>query len=454
MSEIETERETNRITYTPCNLKLGSGLEDRDTQEIRRYCCGKMKCNCTSFLWRGVNVDLGTSDEGMYGETREKSLRSIFSKMTRYGLDKHSILLDIGSGRGVPNIVASHQSELFSSIGIELDEKAFFLSLSNHLNILEGRRKPPMENISKENLSKNVFTSSVDERINSIHLGFSKGDATLLESFEPVTHIYSFDAAMPIWMIKKFVDLFNSSKTTYCYVSYRKDLIEALDLKGTKMHGISTQMMGSGEGRMCWLYVKSSWKEIKNHCDEYILNNYSKNNVENINFDLTTLTNIDEIVKFSICDDSTQIKIINSTLSFWYNNRRSRKECKNERSIMNQRHKELKQAYANERINRDSTNQLTLEEVGIKMKLNIKSNDKSNKIDRNKTSELVQSSSKIRSKKSSDEKQLDKEIIDQAATAHSSISKSTLKIVDPGINQVKSKGKTKGDVSKSKKNNI
>ncbi|OII73056.1 uncharacterized protein cubi_02287 [Cryptosporidium ubiquitum] len=374
-------RSKQKENRSSSNSNFQSFPTNCDGESISNNCCNRTKCTCTSFLWRGVNVDLGTSDEGMYGETREKGLRKIFLKMAKYGLDNSSVLLDIGSGRGVPNIVASFQNNLFSSIGIELDEKAFFLSLSNHLHILESKEKvvadPTIEN-------SNVYSVHTNSKVNKkINIGFFKGDATILETFEPVTHIYSFDAAMPIWMIKKFVDLFNMSKTTYCYVSYRKDLIETLSIKAKRIHGIPTQMMGSGEGRMCWLYLKNDWKEIKNYAMLQIEDKYTK--TKNIElFDLTKLTNIDEIIRFSICNSNIQMDLINSTLNYWFNNRKSRKECLKERKIMNERHKELKQLYIREKLIKNDALQLTLEDVGVKMESSPPSGNSNKNIGKNK----------------------------------------------------------------------
>lgn len=402
-----------------------------DKKSISNKCCNKTKCSCTSFLWKGVNMDLGTSDEGMYGETREKGLRKIFLKMAKYGMDNTSILLDIGSGRGVPNIVASFQNSLFSSIGIELDEKAFFLSLSNHLHILESRKNSyENSNIENSNISSD-FTDSKVNKNNSI--GFFKGDATILETFEPVTHIYSFDAAMPIWMIKRFVDLFNVSRTTYCYVSFRKDLVETLDIKAKRIHGISTQMMGSGEGRMCWLYLKNDWKEIKEFAWIQICDKYN-NGKSCESFDLTNLTDIDKIIRFSICSSSLQMDLINKTLNFWFNNRKSRRECLTERKIINQRHKELKQLYIQEKLIKNDANQLTLEDVGVKIASNTRSNNSNKNTRKNKTDFATKSpecNAKNKNKSYVDG------ISENLKNENSSQTQPTIKIMDPSNLSIK-----------------
>ncbi|KAH8739470.1 hypothetical protein FG386_000442 [Cryptosporidium ryanae] len=342
-------------------------------------CCNKVKCLCVSFLWKGVNVNLGSSDEGMYGETREKSLRTIFKIMSKYGLDENSIFCDIGSGRGAPSIVASFQNQIFSSIGIELDENPYYLSLSNVMHTLEN-----YENLLKTEISKVIIENNRKEaryKQDLIYpknrIGFIRGDATVLNSFEPVTHIYSFDAAMPIWMVKKFVDLFNASKTTYCYLSYRKDLVEVLNLDGTRIHGISTQMMGSGEGRMCWLYLKKNWEEIRKFSIDHISETFNVKmiNSEPKNLRLSKTNSLYKIVEITMLSITTQKSIISNSLDEWFNNRKSRRECISERKAMNQWHKELKQSFLSGKLSKEkeSSTQLTLEDMGISIDSKIRS---------------------------------------------------------------------------------
>ncbi|KAK6588099.1 hypothetical protein RS030_7978 [Cryptosporidium xiaoi] len=352
-------------------LNLSSKINVKVNDTYINKCCNKTKCLCVSFLWKGVNVNLGSSDEGMYGETREKSLRTVFKIMSKYGLDEHSILFDIGSGRGAPNIVASFQNQIFSSIGIELDKNPYYLSLSNVMHTLENCENSIKTENSKVNLKNNTKETGNEPDLiyPKNRIGFIRGDATTLNSFEPVTHIYSFDAAMPVWMVKRFVDLFNKSRTTYCYLSYRKDLIEVLDLDGIRVHGISTQMMGSGEGRMCWLYLKNNWKEIRKFSMNNISNtfNIKQINSEPKNLKLSKVTSLYKIVEITTLSIATQKSLISDSLNEWFNNRKSRRECISERRAMNQWHKELKQSYISKRLSKEkeSSTQLTLEDMGI-----------------------------------------------------------------------------------------
>ncbi|BAM40947.1 conserved hypothetical protein [Theileria orientalis strain Shintoku] len=84
-----------------------------------------------SFLFRGPTNDIITSTVGMYGEIAHSSLKVVCKKMVEFGLDEKSVLLDLGSGRGVPNFVFASDANIFSSIGIEKCPLAYMNSVNN-----------------------------------------------------------------------------------------------------------------------------------------------------------------------------------------------------------------------------------------------------------------------------------------------------------------------------------
>ncbi|UKJ88698.1 hypothetical protein MACJ_001942 [Theileria orientalis] len=87
--------------------------------------------NTLSFLFRGPTNDIITSTVGMYGEIAHSSLKVVCKKMVEFGLDEKSVLLDLGSGRGVPNFVFASGANIFSSIGIEKCPLAYMNSVNN-----------------------------------------------------------------------------------------------------------------------------------------------------------------------------------------------------------------------------------------------------------------------------------------------------------------------------------
>jgi len=83
-------------------------------------------------------------------------------------------------------------------------------------------------------------------------------DATLLRSLEPCTHIYSFDLAMPPFILSRFVKLFNASSTAKVYVSFVSDLARSYGLNAILVEQRSLRMMGSLETHSAYIYVKRS----------------------------------------------------------------------------------------------------------------------------------------------------------------------------------------------------
>ena len=70
-----------------------------------------------SLLYRSESKRLSTSLEAMYGEISEHSLYKIIQSIQEFGMNSESVFLDLGSGRGVPNIVFSSIYSITASIG-------------------------------------------------------------------------------------------------------------------------------------------------------------------------------------------------------------------------------------------------------------------------------------------------------------------------------------------------
>jgi len=226
------------------------------------------------FLFSGENWSIGTSDTGMYGECREKSLGNAFDILEKkYALDESSVFMDLGSGRGVPSILAASMTKCLASLGIEMDEKASMLSLQN----LKKAHKHRAEERTKNSSSPSAACSSSS----SLHCAFGCMDGTMCLDWSPVTHMYSFDCCMPLYMIDQFVRVFNHSETCFCFASFRKDLISLFSLDGILAEHVSMQMTGSSEGRQLYIYLKHDWEAVAKRNKEMfreIRENLYKNN--------------------------------------------------------------------------------------------------------------------------------------------------------------------------------
>eukprot|EP00917_Polyrhabdina_sp_WS-2016_P027825 GHVP01059416.1.p1 GENE.GHVP01059416.1~~GHVP01059416.1.p1 ORF type:complete len:423 (-),score=69.61 GHVP01059416.1:293-1561(-) len=189
--------------------------------------------------------NIASSSEGMYGENTEKSMRRLLDILAdRFLLDeKNSIFLDLGSGRGLPSFVAVSHGKVLASLGVEFDLVSFQLSVSHLLKWLnylnqEGQTTRP---------NGGVIPS----------IAFLHKDASQLSAFDPVTHIFSFDLAMPPNLINSFVQSFNMSKDTLVYVSFKKDL-HKYHIQASMVEKVFMSMKGSRESHYAYIYIRTS----------------------------------------------------------------------------------------------------------------------------------------------------------------------------------------------------
>ncbi|KAF8819482.1 hypothetical protein IE077_000957 [Cardiosporidium cionae] len=209
----------------------------------------------TAFLFKGPMMQLGTSTVGMYGEISEAGIRSVAEQMCNFGLDEYSVVLDLGSGRGVPNVIFAHYTNIFSSIGIEKCEQAFTNCLTVVKTLLERE-------------SEAFKTNSMDEHCHypARGIAFANEDLSAFDHFEGVTHFYSFDAAMEGALIN------NEYLHAVLVLDFFCNLCSRFGLKKAIMSTkISVNMTGSGEGRTCFIYLKEDWESIKKKAKAFLL---------------------------------------------------------------------------------------------------------------------------------------------------------------------------------------
>ncbi|CCF75273.1 hypothetical protein BmR1_04g05375 [Babesia microti strain RI] len=134
----------------------------------RRFACLKE----LSYLFSGTYSNLSTSNEGMYGEIKSNCLYEICQEMIKYGMDESSVILDLGSGRGVPNVFLSTISGAFSSIGIEKCSTAYMISLQTVMNLLNrdlekyATKKCDIFDISHSDRRNNPPGRDISHRLN------------------------------------------------------------------------------------------------------------------------------------------------------------------------------------------------------------------------------------------------------------------------------------------------
>jgi hypothetical protein len=121
-----------------------------------------------------------------YGELTEGSMQKIIDVLVqKCRFDWKSFFIDIGSGLGKPNFHVAHVVHPLLSIGVEVEEVRYLLSIDNLTSIL-----------------KNVS-------IDSNSVSFIKRDILESMSLDPFTHIYQFDIGFPPYLLKELAIRFN-----------------------------------------------------------------------------------------------------------------------------------------------------------------------------------------------------------------------------------------------------
>ncbi|EKX73264.1 conserved hypothetical protein [Theileria equi strain WA] len=331
---IKSEKRTRTPKSSPCRENDDLDIVALTNSKLYSICmdgCDDVKANSDDFLgflFHGATNNISTSTVGMYGEIKLSSLLTICNTMVEYGLDDKSVVLDLGSGRGVPNFVFSANAHPFSSIGIEKCPMAYLNSINNMCTVLNrdvvksrdfGKNEivkseetdtfetvTPKRRIKTEEdysvytqledpymecdtaaetpdltYAPEVFTPMVDvtnvldelkHQPTTHGLAFVNEDITAYDNFDGVTHFYSFDVAMEKPLINNMVYQFMNTKTAWLFASFVGDLITNFDLKDCFIAAkIFCKMYISGESRICFVYVKNNWREIKQNADYSIL---------------------------------------------------------------------------------------------------------------------------------------------------------------------------------------
>ncbi|OEH77686.1 hypothetical protein cyc_03935 [Cyclospora cayetanensis] len=146
-------------------------------------------------------MKITTSVEGAYGESSVFSLLKLFYLLnSKFGLTEHSTFLDIGSGSGVPSFTAAAFGCPYS-LGFELDSTVYSISIINQLSLVD------LLLLQQLCLSTHVNQEGLEANIEEALLRVF--DCSRLLSLEGISHVFSFDLAMPPWIIGHIVQLFN-----------------------------------------------------------------------------------------------------------------------------------------------------------------------------------------------------------------------------------------------------
>ncbi|KAF4321900.1 hypothetical protein BBO99_00004467 [Phytophthora kernoviae] len=185
----------------------------------------------------------------IYGEITQASFQRVVDYLKENcELSTASRFLDVGSGLGKPNFHVAVDPGVKVSYGIELEELRWHLSLHNLRSVLS-------------------LDSQRDKRLAMV---FAAGDITHAQTFEPFSHIYSFDVGFPPDVMDKMADMFNRSSAKY-FASFHtpRKVVDVYGFSVENIGRVATSMAGSSEGHQCYFYRRVAKEdESDSDCQE------------------------------------------------------------------------------------------------------------------------------------------------------------------------------------------
>jgi hypothetical protein len=183
----------------------------------------------------------------IYGEITQASFQRVVDYLKdQCELTKASRFLDVGSGLGKPNFHVSVDPGVQVSYGIELEELRWHLSLHNLRSVLslDSQRNKPLATV------------------------FTAGDITHAHTFEPFSHVYSFDVGFPPDVMDKMAEMFNRSSAKY-FISFHapRKVLDAYGFSVKNIGRVATSMAGSSEGHKCYFYKRVASTDVESDSD-------------------------------------------------------------------------------------------------------------------------------------------------------------------------------------------
>lgn len=196
--------------------------------------------DCVYKVIRKQTGTLGGNGAGgaIYGEITQKSFQRIVDYLKVHcEFTKDSTFIDIGAGLGKPNFHTAIDPGVAISYGIELETLRWQLSLHNLKAVM-------------------VSDTQVHKQNKVI---FAPGDIVQCTSFDPFTHVYSFDVGFPPDVMFHMANVFNTSAAQYVISFHKpKKMIETYNYNVHLLGRVYTSMAGSSEGHCCFIYQKQT----------------------------------------------------------------------------------------------------------------------------------------------------------------------------------------------------
>mmetsp|Transcript_32796 Transcript_32796/g.55299 ORF Transcript_32796/g.55299 Transcript_32796/m.55299 type:complete len:431 (-) Transcript_32796:162-1454(-) len=213
-------------------------------------------------ILRSVTGQLGGNgyNGAIYGELTMRSMQRVINILVEQcGLNHTSRFIDVGAGLGKPNFHAAQDPAVRLSLGVELEEIRWQLSMHNMDHFLPSVEGSASSSSSAAGRGETLF--------GGVH--FVMDDIDNAQCTDPFTHIYMFDLGFPPPLQKSIAKKFNESVHAECLVSYRppRRVIHEYGYAVDFVTQVLCSMHGSGEGHTAYIYMRNNNKNnSKNNC--------------------------------------------------------------------------------------------------------------------------------------------------------------------------------------------
>jgi hypothetical protein len=211
------------------------------------------------------------STGAIYGELTMGSMQKCINILTdKCEMNSSSRFIDVGAGLGKPNFHAAQDPAVRLSLGVELEEIRWKLSMYNldkilpsvvdgDANALTDKSSTSLSlPLSPETTNDNDDGDGDETTKLQGGVNFVCGDIDDASTTDPFTHIYMYDLGFPPPLQKSIARKFNESIHAQYLVSYRPPhrVLDEYGYKVELVDQLSTRMFGSGENHMAYFYKR------------------------------------------------------------------------------------------------------------------------------------------------------------------------------------------------------
>mmetsp|Transcript_17300 Transcript_17300/g.31766 ORF Transcript_17300/g.31766 Transcript_17300/m.31766 type:complete len:516 (-) Transcript_17300:178-1725(-) len=185
----------------------------------------------------------GGSGGAIYGEITQESFQKVVECLKdKTGFGPNSVFIDIGAGLGKPNFHVTINPGVKLSLGVEVIGGRWWQSICLLDHCLSHK--------TLQSYAQRVF--------------FAHADVQDMPTFDPITHVYSFNRGFPPEAMRAVASAFHASTTAEFFICFDKpNVLEGHGFDIELVDFVPTKMAGSGEQHRCYIYRRNDLHKLE-----------------------------------------------------------------------------------------------------------------------------------------------------------------------------------------------